>query len=76
MFLRVSRIEPMNEDTAKAAGELCGRAGTSDIVDAAVVAGAASRGDDILTGDVGDIGRLAASASGAGRVLDLGQIRP
>jgi predicted nucleic acid-binding protein len=76
LLLSGSRVDSLTEERARAAGELCGRARTSDIVDAAVVAGAARRGDDILTGDVGDIRRLASAAPRVGRVLDLASLRP
>jgi hypothetical protein len=44
-------VEPLEETLATSAGELCGRIRTSDVVDAAVVAGAAQRGDVVLTSD-------------------------
>jgi predicted nucleic acid-binding protein len=47
---------------AKTAGELCGTSKTRDIVDAAVVASAARRGDAILTSDSRDLRRLASHA--------------
>ncbi len=73
--LAACEVEALTEGLARETGELCGRAGTPDIVDAAVVAGAARRGDDILTSDASDIRRLAAAAPGVGRVLDLARIR-
>lgn len=53
-------VEPLDESLAKSAGELCGVAKTSDVVDAAVVASAARRGDAVLTSDPKDLHRLAA----------------
>jgi predicted nucleic acid-binding protein len=73
--LAACEVEPLGDELARKTGELCGRAGTSDIVDAAVVAGAARRGDDIVTGDAGDIRRLASEAPGVGRILDLARLR-
>ena len=70
MVVNACRVEPVDEFLAKAAGELLGRAGTSDAVDAIVVASAARRGDVILTSDVDDLRRLAAFA--AGRVTVIG----
>jgi len=49
----------MSPDLAKQAGALCGLAGTSDVVDAAVMASAATRGDTVLTTDYDDLARLA-----------------
>ena len=63
-------VEPLEETLAKSAGELCGRARTSDVVDAAVVAGAARRGDAVLTSDPRDLRRLAAIV-GAVEVIKL-----
>ena len=64
-------LESLDVDLAKAAGILCGRAGTSDPVDALVVASAARRGDDIITTDPDDLRALAAVADGVGQILDL-----
>jgi predicted nucleic acid-binding protein len=61
-LLRLATVEPLDERLARSAGELLRRARASDVVDATVVAGAARRGDVILTTDPGDIERLAASA--------------
>jgi len=52
-------VEPLDEALAKSAGELCGKAKVADVVDAAVVASAARRGDAILTSDPRDLRRLA-----------------
>ncbi len=51
-------VEPLDEQLARSAGAACGRAGTSDIVDAAVVVGASTRGDLVVTSDPDDIVRL------------------
>lgn len=53
-------VEPLDESLAKSTGELCAAAKTSDVVDAAIVASAARRGDVVLTSDPKDIRRLAA----------------
>ena len=55
-------VDPLEERLAKRTGELCGMSKTPDIVDAAVVASAARRGDAILTTDPGDLRRLASHA--------------
>ena len=51
-------VEPLDEQLARSAGAACGRAGTSDIVDAAVVVNASTRGDLVVTSDPADIRRL------------------
>jgi hypothetical protein len=55
-------VAPLDETLAKSAGELCGKANVADLVDAAVVASAACRGDAVLTGDPRDLRRLASHA--------------
>ena len=50
-FLTGCHVEPVRLETAKAAGILCGRARTSDVVDATVVVMAASLGAIIWTSD-------------------------
>jgi hypothetical protein len=52
------RVEDLDEARARSAGAACGVAGTSDVVDASVVVGAAARGDLVVTSDAGDLGRL------------------
>lgn len=53
------RVESLDELRARAVGVACGRAGTSDVVDASVVVGAAARGDLVVTSDRADIAILA-----------------
>ena len=62
-FLTGCVIVPLGESEAHDAGRLIGLAGTSDVVDAAVVTMAIRRRATILTSDAGDIKRLV-SASG------------
>jgi len=53
------RIQDLDEATAKAAGELCCRTATSDVIDASVVVCARERGDStVLTSDPADICHL------------------
>lgn len=52
-------IEPLDERLARHAGELMGRTGTHDPVDAIVAQSAARRGDVVLTSDPDDLQRLA-----------------
>ncbi len=55
------RIRPLDEDLGRRAGALLARAGTSDVIDAAVVL-LASDGDEILTSDPEDLAVLAAAS--------------
>ena len=52
------RVEDLTRNRAQATGELCGRSGTSDIVDASVVIAAWSNGRIVVTSDADDIRRL------------------
>lgn len=59
-FLRAREVEvqALDEPLARAAGELCGSAGTSDVIDASVVLCARERGDVVLTSDPDDLRQL------------------
>ena len=59
-FLRLTEVTTvvLDEAEAKAAGALCGRAETADVVDASVVVCARSRGHAVLTGDTSDLALL------------------
>jgi hypothetical protein len=59
LLLKACRITALDEGVARAVGNLLAEAGGSDIVDAAVVLGASSRGDSVVTSDREDIERLA-----------------
>lgn len=52
------RIEHLNEARARSAGATCAVAGTSDVVDAAVVIGALARADLVVTSDEPGLERL------------------
>lgn len=52
-------IEDLTDGRSRAAGAACGRARTSDVVDSAVVVGAAARGDLVVTSDRDDLERIA-----------------
>jgi hypothetical protein len=58
------QVDPVGLDVGKAAGILCGNAGASDVVDAAVVVMAIAQRAIIWTTDVSDIAALC-RASGA-----------
>jgi hypothetical protein len=61
--LRGCEVVPLTEERAKVAAELCRRAGSSDIVDASVVAASIEHAEaPILTDDLGDIGKLVSAA--------------
>jgi hypothetical protein len=59
-FLRSTdvQIEPLDEPLARACGELCGVAGTSDVIDASVVISARAHGGVIISSDPDDLSRL------------------
>ena len=59
-FLRIDEVEiiPLDEQLARACGELCGATDTADIIDASVVILARERGDRIVTSDPYDLRRL------------------
>lgn len=61
-LLRGCAVDALDEDAGREAGALCGAAGTSDVVDAAVVIGARARGDSVITSDPHDIEHLAQAA--------------
>jgi hypothetical protein len=71
LLLGFAVVEPMTEEVAKAAGELLARSRTSDVVDAMVVLTAARRGDEIITGDLADLTRLASHVRGLGAIRSL-----
>ena len=52
------RLEPLDEELARACGELCGAAGTADVIDASVVISARKHGGAILTSDPSDLYKL------------------
>ncbi len=58
-LLKGCRIEDLDEVRSRAAGQACGRAHTSDVIDAAVVVGALARGDLVVTSNRKDITMLA-----------------
>jgi predicted nucleic acid-binding protein len=62
--LRLGAVEiiDLTGEAARAAGILCGAAGTNDVIDASVVLCAAERGHRIVTSDPDDLRRLDPSA--------------
>jgi predicted nucleic acid-binding protein len=59
-FLRTGEVEiiPLDEEAARACGELCGVTRTADIIDACVVILARQHGDHIVTSHPQDLRRL------------------
>ena len=51
-------IETLDDERARAAGQLCGVAGTSDVIDASVVLCARARKHGVMTSDPDDLRRL------------------
>jgi len=52
-------VEPLDDQRAREAGQLCGVRGTTDVIDASVVLCAQARGHAIATSDPADIRQLA-----------------
>ncbi len=52
-------VEPLDDQTARTAGQLCGVAGSSDLIDASVVVCATRRGHGVATSDPEDMLALA-----------------
>jgi hypothetical protein len=68
LFLTGCAIDVLDENAARIAGALLGRAHSTDVVDATVTVGALARRDAVVTSDPGDV---AALAGAVGRSLDL-----
>jgi predicted nucleic acid-binding protein len=58
-LLKSCRLEPLDENLARAAGQLRGKVPGSATIDAVVIVSAAQRGDIVLTQDVHDLVALA-----------------
>lgn len=56
--LAVVVVVPLDDPQARAAGALCGHAGTADVVDASVVICARVRDHAVITGDPDDLAAL------------------
>jgi predicted nucleic acid-binding protein len=61
-FLHSCEVAPVGLELAKAAGVLCGKAGTRDVVDGVVVTIALAYGAIVFTSDPDDIAQLSASS--------------
>jgi hypothetical protein len=53
-----TEVDVLDEAGAKAAGVLCGRSGTRDVVDASVVVAARVNGAPVVTSDPDDLRRI------------------
>lgn len=70
-LLQGCEVTELTEGDAHRVGNLIGRAGTSDIVDGAVVAEAIRHSAPIVTGDRKDIARLLAAAGADLPIVDV-----
>lgn len=61
-FIQSCEITPVGLEAAKAAGVLCGRADTRDVVDAIVAATALAHGAIVFTSDPNDLAALSAAS--------------
>jgi len=57
----IAIVEPLDDRRARAAGQLCGLAGTRDVIDAAVVLSAREHRLPVATSDPDDLRRLDSS---------------
>lgn len=71
-LLRGCAVLALDEPAAHAVGQLLGRAGTADIVDATVVVVAIARQARVVTSDRGDISRLGNAAGVRLGIVDAG----
>lgn len=67
-LLRATDVREIDESVGRSAGELLGRSGSSDVVDATVVL-LADAGDRIVTSDPSDIARLADAAGSSATIV-------
>jgi hypothetical protein len=71
-LLRGCEVVTLTERAAHAAGQLLGRAGTSDVVDAVMAQTAVGLRADVVTGDRADIVRLLQAAQAfSSQIIDL-----
>jgi predicted nucleic acid-binding protein len=70
-LLRGCEVVPLTEHRAHAAGQLLGRSGSADVVDASVAQLASELRADVVTGDPADIRRLLDVAGCPSQIIDL-----
>ena len=68
-LLKGCRIEDLDEVRGRAAGQACGRASSSDVIDATVVVGALARGDVVVTSDRADITTIAVAVGASVEIM-------
>jgi predicted nucleic acid-binding protein len=70
-LLRGCEVVDLTEQRAHSAGQLLGRAGSRDVVDAVVAATAAELRADVVTSDRADIRRLLDAAESSVQIIDV-----
>ncbi len=70
-LLRGCEVVSLTEQKAHAAGQLLGRVGSNDVVDAVVAKTAAELRADVVTGDRSDISRLIEAAGASSQIIDV-----
>ena len=70
-LLRGCEVVSLTEQKAHAAGQLLGRVGSDDVVDAGVAQTAAELRADVVTGDRSDMSRLIKAAGASSQVIDV-----
>ena len=70
-LLKVCRFEDLDEVRGRAAGQACGRAGTSDGIDPTVVVGAVARRDLVVTSDRNDVAAVAAALGASIEIMAI-----
>jgi predicted nucleic acid-binding protein len=70
-LLRGCEVVNLTEQRAHSAGQLLGRAGSRDVVDAVVAATAAELRADVVTSDRADIRRLLDAAESSVQIIDV-----
>jgi hypothetical protein len=70
-LLRGYEVVSLTEQRAHSGGRLLGRAGSRDVVDAAVADAAAELRADVVTGDRAHVRRLLDAADASGQIIDI-----
>ena len=71
LLLKGCRVDPFEEGDARLVGTLLSHGTSGDVLDGAVVAGAANRSDVIVTSDRGDLGALAEATDADIRIISV-----
>lgn len=70
-LLQGCEVVSLTEQRAHVAGQLLGRTGSRDVVDAVVAATATELQADVVSGDRADIRRLLDAAGASGQIVDV-----